>query len=162
MIEMHRSAVIVVLVLVTQGFTGRVAAQGGALVPVGSQDLRFGTVLPGFPTVISRLDAVNGGQFQIRGQRRAEVRIDFALPVTLTAGSGATLPLQFGSADGGYSTRPAVGSAQSFDPHIPLVVNLGNSGRIYFFLGGSALPTPLQEAGSYQGTITMTVAYTGV
>jgi hypothetical protein len=156
------SVLIAVLLLLTQGFAVRGVAQGGALMPVGSQDLQFGTVLPGLPTVISRLDAVNGGQFQIRGQRRAEVRIDFILPVALTAGSGATLPLQFGSADGGYSTKPAVGSAQSFDPHMPLVVILGNSGRLYFFLGGSALPTPLQEAGSYQGTITMTVAYTGV
>ncbi|MEE9533573.1 MAG: hypothetical protein V3W06_04080 [Acidimicrobiia bacterium] len=137
-------------------------AQNAALVPSGSQNLQFGLILPGLPTTVSYQDAVNAGQIQIRGEKRAEVRVVFTLPPALVAPSGATLNLQFGASDAGFSTKPSVGSSQSFDPQVPLITNLSNSGRLYLFLGGIAVSIPQQEAGAYQATTTITVAYTGV
>ena len=137
------------------------AAGQAALVPTGRQNLQFGVVIPGFPTVVNRLDAGNAGQYQIRGQRRAEVQVDLTLPAALVSGTGANLVLQFAAGDGGFSTRPAVGTAQAFDPQVPLVTALGNNGRLYIFLGGTVLPTPIQQSGAYQATITLTVSYTG-
>ncbi len=128
----------------------------------GRQDLTFGTVLPGWPTVVSRLDAVNSGQYEIRGERRTEVRVDLTLPVALDSPGGATMPLQFGAGDGGFSTRPSIRASQVFDPRTPLVTDLSPSGRLYIWLGGTVVPIPTQEQGNYAATIVMTVSYTGV
>lgn len=138
------------------------AGQSAQLVAVGNQDLRFGLVLPGLASSITRFDAVNAGKFEIRGQRRVEVHIEFTLPLALVNGTGATLPLLFAADDGGFSATPAIGSSQAFDPHQPLVTSLSASGRLYVSLGGTVRPTSLQQFGVYQATITMTVAYTGV
>ena len=138
------------------------AGQSAQLVAVGNQDLRFGLVLPGLASSITRFDAVNAGKFEMRGQRRAEVQVEFTLPLALVNGTGATLTLQFAADDGGFSATPAIGSSQAFDPHQPLITSLGASGRLYVFLGGTVRPTSLQQFGVYQATITMTVAYTGV
>ena len=129
---------------------------------VGTQDLTFGIVLPGLPTAVSRLDAANSGQYEIRGERRTEVRVDLTLPATLDSPTGATMPLQFGAGDGGFSARPAIRSSQVFDPRAPLVTNLSPSGRLYIWLGGTVLPAPTQEQGNYAATIILTVSYTGV
>jgi hypothetical protein len=132
------------------------------VVGVGRQDLTFGTVLPGMPTVVSRLDAANSGQYRIRGTRLTEVRVDLTLPATLDSPGGATIQLQFGAGDGGFSRRPAIGSSQVFDPRVPLVTDLSQGGRLFIWLGGTVLPTPTQEQGNYTATIVMTVSYTGV
>ena len=141
---------------------GTVAAQGRPLSARGQQDLQFGPLLPGVPITVSRLDAANAGQFEIRGRRNTEVQVELTLPAVMTSGSGATLPLQFSAGDAGYSTDPAIGSSQAFDPRVPLTTVLASNGKLYIFLGGTALPGSQQAAGTYAATITLTVAYTGV
>ena len=131
-----------------------------ALLPVGLQDLQFGNVLPGFPTSISRLDAINTGQYRIDGANKAEVRVDLALPTDLVSG-GSNLTVQFGSADGGYSKKSNINSSTAFDPSLPLVTKLSNQGQLYVWLGGTVIPTAVQPAGAYSATIVLTVAYTG-
>jgi len=125
------------------------------------QDLRFGAVLPGLATVVPRTDAVNAGRFQIRGAKNTEVVVQLTLPSAMTAPGGAQLLLSFGNTDGGFGTRPAIGASQSFDPSLPLVAQLSQSGRRYLWLGGTVQPLPTQAAGDYAATITVTVAYTG-
>ncbi|UCD25012.1 MAG: hypothetical protein JSW51_03565 [Gemmatimonadota bacterium] len=132
------------------------------LAPVGTQDLTFGIVIPGLPTAVSRLDAANSGQYEIRGERLTEVRVDLTLPATLDSPSGAAMPLQFGAGDGGFADRPAIRSSQVFDPRAPLITGLSASGRLYIWLGGTVLPVPTQEQGDYAATIVLTVSYTGV
>ncbi len=140
--------------------TGSAVAQG-PLTVLGRQDLTFGLLLPGVPITINRLDRANAGRFVIRGQQQAEVLIDLTLPAAMVAGSGATVPLRFDAADGGFSSRPALATMRVFDPRVPLVTGLGTNGRLYIFLGGTALPGGQQAAGIYIGTIALTVAYTG-
>ncbi|HEX9727173.1 MAG TPA: hypothetical protein VGA37_01550 [Gemmatimonadales bacterium] len=137
-------------------------AQGRPLSGFGRQDLTFGPLIPGIATTVSRLDAANAGQFELRGTRFAEVQLELTLPAALVETGGASLPLLFSAGDGGYSTDPDIASAQSFDPRVPLITTLSNNGRCYIFLGGTAVPGGQQRAGTYSATITVTFSYTGV
>lgn len=137
------------------------AAQGRQLSATGQQDLSFGTLIPGVPVTISRFDPASAGQFEIRGQRGLEVRIDLTLPSSLTAGASATMPLEFTSVDGGLATDRTVGGTQSFDPRLPVTVVLPGNGKAYVYLGGTVRPAPDQAIGPYAATITLTVSYTG-
>ncbi len=139
---------------------GLLEAQGQPLSATGRRDLSFGNLIPGVTTVVSRRDAARAGQFEIRGARRAEVSIVFQLPAALMRGPSA-IPLQFGPNDGGFSRRPRIRNARAFDPRVTLVTRLSNRGRLYLFLGGTALPGTQLRAGRYQASITLTIAYTG-
>lgn len=147
------------LMSATLGATA-LAAQAPATA-LERQDLTFGVVLPGMATSISPLDPVNAGRYEIRGAKNTEVRIDFQLPTALVASDGTPMPLVISAGDGGYATQPNVRAQQAFDPNVPLIVSLGKSGRLYLWLGGTALPTSTQPSGDYSATITVTVAYTG-
>ncbi|GIW52293.1 MAG: hypothetical protein KatS3mg081_1648 [Gemmatimonadales bacterium] len=127
----------------------------------GFRNLAFGSLLPGVPESVSPADGSRSGRFVVFGLRRAEVRIDFSLPAALAGAGGENLALQFGPTDGGFSTTPAAASMVVFDPRVPLVTRLGNTGLLYLWLGGTALPSGQQRAGNYSATITITVAYTG-
>lgn len=161
---MHRPLprlTIIAVAVTTVLSAGSVCAQGRPLNPRGRQDLTFGLLLPGVPVQVSPLDGANAGQFEIRGRRNTEIRVDLTLPAAMVSGRGATVPLQFAANDGGVSPRPSQVAIRSFDPRVPLLVRLPGNGRMYLFLGGTALPGPQQEAGNYRASITLTVAYTG-
>jgi hypothetical protein len=151
--------VAVVAALVSLAAAGRV--QGQALNATGRQQLNFGAVFPGVPEVVSRTDAANGGRFDLRGRRNSELRITMTLPASLTAPGGLVLPLLFGPNDGGWNTSNVIASARAFDPRVPLVTRLSNRGRLYIYLGGTALPSGTQRSGTYTATVTLTAAYTG-
>lgn len=153
--------VLVGIVVLTGLAAVPLSAQGRQLSVIGQQALSFGTVIPGVPVTISRFDPANAGQFEIRGERGAEVRIDLTLPAHLTAGPSATLPLEFTSVDGGIAIDRTVGGTQSFDPRLPVTVVLPGNGKAYVYLGGTARPASDQAIGPYAATITLTVSYTG-
>jgi hypothetical protein len=140
------------------------AAQGGGrpLRVDGIRVLNFGTVLPGVAGVVSRLDPVNSGQFDLRGEKFAQVELTFMLPVQMTGPAGAVLPLVFGASDAGFSEAQAITSQVGFDPTQPFLARLSQNGRGSVFLGATVSPLPGQRAGSYTATVTLTVAYTGL
>jgi hypothetical protein len=135
-------------------------AQGRVLGAFARQDLRFGVVVPGLPTVVTRLDA-NAGRFEIRGARRAEVTVTFTIPSELATPLGGRMTIRFQPNDGGYSTTPADANSRAFDPRVPLVTTLSPAGRLHLWLGGTVAPDAIQPAGRYEATITLTVSYTG-
>jgi len=137
-------------------------AQGRPLVPSGTQDLTFGSLLPGVAVHVLRSDAVRSGQFSLRGERNSQVQMVFTLPVNMAGPLGATLPLSFGATDGGFSAAESITNQVGFDPRAPALGTLSSNGRATIFLGGTATPSPTQQAGSYSGTITLTVSYTGL
>ena len=153
----RRIAAVTVFVLAL--WTGGSEAQR-PLSADGRRDLEFGTVIRGVPTTIGRFDIWQAGMWVIVGERGAEVRIDLTLPTAMLNASGAALPLQFGANDGGYASLPLFFVAQSFDPRLPLITTIQRR-RLYIFLGGTALPDPMQAAGTYAATISLTVSYTG-
>lgn len=140
------------------------AAQGGRPLSVrGTQGLTLGNVIPGVPTTIPYTDGARAAQFEIRGQRGEEVEVFFTLPGALAGPAGATMPLAFAANAAGLSLTGNPASASPRNPALPFTVRpTANNGRAYVFLGVTALPTGVQRAGAYSGTVSVTVAYTGL
>ncbi len=137
------------------------AAQRGnrPVTATGSQGLNFGTVFPGIAVQVLRTDAVNSGQYQIRGTNGGQVQVTFTLPSAMTGPGGSQLPLSFGAGDGGYSQSPTIAAATGFDPRTPLVATLSGQGRLYLYLGGKVSPPAQIAPGAYSATVTITVIY---
>jgi len=136
------------------------AIRGEAQRPLtvqGTRSLSFGTLLAGVNKSVLRTDPINGGQLDISGPKNVQVLLTFTLPASMTGPVGATLPLSFGSTDGGWSPPQQVGTQVSFDPRLPFTAPLDQNGKVSVYLGGTAKPTANQKAGSYTGTITLTV-----
>jgi hypothetical protein len=134
---------------------------GRPLNALNRQMLDFGTLFAGTPMKVSRFDALRAGQFELRGAKGSEVRLDLGLPSALNGPGGAKVPLGFGPGDGGYSRDGTIATAAPFDPRSALITTLSGTGRLYLFLGGTASPATRQTAGTYAGTVTLTIAYTG-
>lgn len=132
-------------------------AQGKPLTVTGVRALVFGTVLPGIPQTVFRTDAVNGGEFDIKGPKFANVQITFSLPGAMTGPGGASLPLSFGGSAAGFSSSQSIGSQVGFDPQQTFVGQLSKNGRASVYIGGTAQPQASQRAGGYTATLTMSV-----
>ncbi|HXQ28819.1 MAG TPA: DUF4402 domain-containing protein [Gemmatimonadales bacterium] len=138
------------------------AAARAAALPAGVTGIRavgFGTLLPGIPTTVVPTDPSNSGQFNFTGKKNELIYVTLSLPATMTGPAGATLPLTFGGSAGGYSAAQSTGSETAFDPKVAQTFQLSNSGRGSVFLGGTASPAVNQRAGSYSGTITLSVTF---
>jgi hypothetical protein len=123
----------------------------------GTRSLTFGSLLAGVNKSVLRTDLINSGQLDISGPKSVSVLLTFTLPATMAGPAGATLPLSFGSSDGGWSPPQQIGTQTGFDPRVPYTAPLDQNGKVSVFLGGTAKPTANQKAGSYTGTITLTV-----
>lgn len=123
----------------------------------GVRALNFGTVLPGVPAVVSRTNGMNAGQLDLTGPHDTQALITFTLPLVMTGPAAATIPLQFGASDGGYSQSQSIASQVAFDPKQPFTITFSGQGRGSVFLGGTAQPAPTQRAGSYSATVTLTL-----
>jgi len=121
--------------------------------------LTFGTVIPGVPSVVLRTDPLNSGQFEIRGgQFLTIIRLTFTLPSVLNGPTGATMPLTFATNDAGYSFINSINSQTAFNPHQPYTTVKGiGGGATGVFLGGRVTPAVNQRAGSYTGTVVLSV-----
>lgn len=123
-------------------------------------DLQFGELLPGVARTVSNSDA-DAAQFIVTGAPGASVSVVFtSLPATLDGPGGATLPVSFSSSAGGTgeASRTVI---SSFNPANSQTRTLSASGNLYVMLGGTASPDPMQAAGSYTGTVTLQVSYSG-
>ncbi len=156
-----RCLLVVALLLSCAAAVPAQAQKGRPLSTSGTQALAFGMIFPGVTTSVPRTDAARAGMFQITGAKDTQVRVTFTLPATLLLG-GASVPLQFGSADGGVSTSGTIGTATAFDPRVPLTTTLSGQGRLYLYLGATALPSGQQAVGTYSANVTVSVCYVGV
>lgn len=142
--------------------SGTVQAEATVLTPItvtGEQDLQFGNIFPGVAATVTP-DAAAAGRFQLSGAGTSEVNLDFDLPASLDHQTTAsTLGLTFDAASAGWGATSTTVDA-TFDPTSTLDVNL-DGGGLYVFIGGTVTPTTTQEAGTYDGTVTLTVTYTG-
>jgi hypothetical protein len=135
-----------------QGRPTRVRAQ---------QDLAFGELLAGVPTTVLPTDGLNAGQIRIWGRRNAEILVSFFMPGGLDGPGGALVPLSFGPGSAGYSASRTIGDQIAFDPSVPAVLRLPQNGQGMIYLGGTATPPASVNAGSYDGTISLTISYLG-
>jgi hypothetical protein len=117
--------------------------------------LAFGNVFPGIASTVA-VSSANAGTFSVAGQGSAGVLITFVLPTNLTSG-GNNLPI--GTWTGNWNTTNAP-TGTNFTPSASnTAATLSGTGAMYVFLGATVTPAVNQVAGSYAGTVSMTVIY---
>ena len=121
-----------------------------------SSDLAFGSVFPGLNKTVAVGDA-GAASFSVSGQAGANVNLTFTAPATIANG-GNTLPIA--SWAGRWNTTNSAASGTDFTPSGSATsATLSGGGAIYVFVGATAQPSVSQAAGSYSGTLTLTVVY---
>ncbi len=137
------------------------------LSAANAADLAFGTVVPGTPVTVNPRTSTAAGKFVLHGARNAQFSATFTLPGVLQAGvGGPTMPIAFGATAGCHDNRDRQNQCTLWNPSTPLVQRIRNTpppNDTYFvWIGGTVSPGPTQGPGVYQGTITITAAYTGL
>lgn len=127
------------------------------LVVSKTTDLEFGNVFPGLNKTVAVTDA-GAASFSIVGQPSANIHLTFTLPSTLSSG-GNTMPIASWTGRSNTTASPASGtdftpSASNTASTLPAV-----TGTRYVYIGATAQPGVAQVAGTYTGTLTMTVVY---
>ncbi len=143
-----------------QGVNGSITATAQVQTPItvtGTQNLSFGNVFPGAAKAVAYTDAANAGKFSVAGQASTPVTYSFTLPANLTS-AGNNLPIGswLGYENGANSTS---GGAAITPSGTPTTSTLSAGGALFFFLGATVTPPSNLPAGSYSGTVTLTVSY---
>ena len=143
-----------------QGVNGSISATATVQSPItvaGAQNLAFGNVFPGVAKTVAYSDATNGGRFDVTGQGSTPVTYSFALPTNLTS-SGNNLPI--GSWTGYVNGANSTSGGSAITPSAtPAGASLSAGGTLFFFVGATVTPANNLPAGSYTGTVTLTVSY---
>src|SRR5438552_8916977 len=143
-----------------QGVNGSITATASVQTPItvtGTQNLSFGNVFPGVAKAILYSDASNAGKFSVAGQASTPVTYSFTLPANLTS-AGNNLPI--GSWSGYVNTTSSTSGGSAITPSAtPAGASLSAGGALYFFVGATVTPPSNLPAGSYTGTVTLTVSY---
>ena len=135
------------------------ATVGVAMAISGSADLAFGTVIPGIAKTIT-WDAAPSGRLSISGNGNAQIAMTFLLPAVLTSGVSSML---IGNYDVHVNQNAGTNNTDvlTVTSGVPALSNL-RGGKMFVFIGGRVAPAGTQPGGTYTGTITLAVAYTGL
>lgn len=135
------------------------------MVVTGEHDLIFGTVLPDVDKIVDKADIGFAGEWHIQGSAAAEITIDIALPLSLLhQDSLVTMPINFSNTDLSYDDGTGGGQAVpvgQINPNGPVTLDLGATGEMDLWIGGTVRPGLTQTGGDYTADVTMTVQYTG-
>lgn len=153
----------------TEGITATATIVDPPLNLEGTRTLRFGGIIPGTGPVTvlpADVDAGEGRGNGATGYR--SLTFSFTLPAVLTGPGGATIPLNFngpyaGSCEINNANTCDAASRQTWNPvtepsHTDTPFNRGPGGRFLYtrysvYIGGQALPSATQRAGTYTGAI---------
>jgi hypothetical protein len=144
----------------TLGAQARAAITATALVQepfavaVGSR-LTFGAVAPGRAQTVNSSSA-EAGSFRATGDVGSGVSLAFALPNNLTLGANS-LPVALWT--GIWNTTGAPGGTPFTPAPNATPAVFGPGGELFVFVGATVCPSTDQVAGTYTGTIELTVAY---
>jgi hypothetical protein len=165
MVRLSRGACLVIALAAL--VSGRVSAQNNASATVSAtvqqpitvtknNDLSFGTVFPGVDKSIA-VTAGGAAKFTVAGQASTPVNLTFTIPATIASGGNN---LTLASWTGHFATTDVTSGGTSFTPSASATTaTLSGSGALYVYVGATAQPTVTQAAGSYTGSMTMTVVY---
>jgi len=142
-----------------QGVNGSITATASVQAPItvsGTRGLDFGNVFPGISKTIAVGDP-GAGLFSVTGQASTQITYAFTLPGNLTFGLN-NLPI---SPWTGYvNTTNSTSGGSTFPPSaVAANATLSGSGALFFFVGATVSPPNNLPAGSYTGTVTLTVSY---
>lgn len=127
-----------------------------AVTVAAGNDLQFGNVTPGVNKTLAIADA-GAGRFDVTKAGGQGVTLAFTLPANLTDG-GNNLPI--GSWTGGWNTSATPAGATAFTPSAAGTNTTATAGTgISVYVGATVSPGVAQVAGSYSGTVTMSVVY---
>lgn len=131
----------------------------------GDNNLIFGSVLPAVNKSVNKATTGFAGAFHIQGSNNAEISVDFVLPANLyTSDSSATMTIVFTDTDASYDDETGAGQSSPtgvIDPRGLATLNLGVSGAMDVWLGGTVIPSITQTGGNYAANVTITITYTG-
>lgn len=126
------------------------------IVVTKTNDLAFGTMFPGLNKTIAVTDA-GAASFKITGQSSANINMTFTIPATIASG-GNTMPLA--SWTGKHNTTNSAATGTTFTPSASATsATISGTSEVYVFVGATAQPAQAQVAGTYTGTLTLTVVY---
>ncbi|MGH7658975.1 MAG: DUF4402 domain-containing protein [Gemmatimonadales bacterium] len=129
---------------------------------VGATDLDFGQVLPGVAKAVAVSDATPGtsqaGRFDVTGAADANINLTFTLPVNLVSG-GNTLPIGTWTGYHNDANSASVGGASFTPSAAATATTMSSTGTKFVFVGATVSPVTSQAAGTYTGTVQMTVDY---
>lgn len=133
------------------------AASGQVLLHT-DQGLLFDAIVRGVGQTVTTTNVTNRGQVTLSGA--GKVTVTFGLPGMLVPLSGVPgapgLPITFGAADGQLAEK---NKTTPFDPRLGTSVNLSAPhGVATIYIGGAVQSNLAQPAGTYAGSITVTVA----
>jgi hypothetical protein len=122
-----------------------------------NNDLSFGSVFPGVNKAIAVTDG-GAAKFTVAGQANTPVNLTFTLPATIANGGNN---LTINSWTGQYNILDAPTGGTTFTPSTSATTATLSlvGGALYVYVGATAAPTASQAAGSYSGSMTMTVVY---
>lgn len=145
------------------GIIQAVATVVSSMSVQGMHDLDFGGVTPGVPKTIDKASAGSAGEWRVTGASLAEVSVTFDLPPALVHSSGSTMLVSFNSTAASFDdgTGSQAAPAGVINPNGPSVLNVGGSGELWIWIGGTVTPSVSQTGGNYSADVTLTVTYTG-
>lgn len=159
---MYRVTALARLMLTAFALSLASVAQGQtSLVVRPLQNLTFGFLLPGVPTSVDAATVTRSGQIQVEAALGTNFEVRYTLP-TVMNGPGTTMPLTFGTTDGGAAPSANPATMQRFNPANATRWQLVTTTRATFFLGGRAAPRVGQPVGSYTAPIIVTITNLGV
>lgn len=132
----------------------------GQLIVRPVQNLSFGLLIPGVPTVVDALQFTRSGHIEVGATIGAIFEIRYTLP-TVMNGPGATLPLVFGTSSAGASASRTPSTLIRFNPNAAASFRFVTTDRASFFLGGEARPAIGQALGNYSAPIIVTITNLG-
>jgi len=165
---MHNLTKVAALMGLALGVTATAAAQNNAtinataviqqpIVVSAARALDFGNVFPGVASTIG-VAAASSGEFAVTGQASSPANMTFVLPTNLVNG-GNNLPI--GTWTGYWNqANNAVAGGTAFTPSAGSTgMTFSGTGNAWVFVGATVTPAVAQVAGTYTGTVQMTVTY---
>jgi hypothetical protein len=136
---------------------GLATPASGQFSAVGTRDLAFGAVIPGVTAVVSPMDPVKSGVFEITANQGTRLRLDFTLPNRLVSAGGNQMNLNFSNGDAILLEAAPGSTPNSQNPKSmkPFTMTQGN--RLLIYLGGNVSPTGGQPIGVYTASVMLTV-----
>ena len=136
-----------------------------SLTVTGDHNLDFGTVFPGTDKSVDKATLGSAGEFHIQGNNNSEITLDFTLPAQLDHATVTTaMVVLFAAIDASYDDESGGGQSSPtgiLDPRVQTTIDLGPTGQMDLWIGGTVQPTLTQTGGDYSGDLTLTVTYTG-
>ena len=132
----------------------------------GENNLQFGNVTPGVNKSVDKSEPGFAGEWYITGSPGAEITLDFALPdsLLLVADSTRGLRVNFNNTDASWDNGSGGGQlapAGVLDPNGMGTEDLGATGEMRVWIGGTVFPRISQTGGDYAEDVVLSVAYTG-